>query len=192
MTAQTQPGSIDEQTGLSTRTHLDTFTLASWESATAAAGALSVLLLELDDFGRFCDNYGTEAGELLVRRAGAMIRASGLAATDGAGRLGPAEFLIILPGATLDAAQIPAERILRAMRDLEIPHRGSTVSNYVTVSIGAASCRPQPGDSLVTLIEAGANALWSAKRRGHNRISAYELSPDVGMEEADSLLRDVG
>ncbi len=192
MSAQPQSKDNNEQMGLSTRTELDAFTLASWESATAAAGGLSVLLVELDDFGRFCDNYGTEAGELLVRRASTVIRTSGVSGADRAGRLGPAEFLIILPGATLDAAQIPAERILRAIRDLEIPHRGSTVSNYVTVSVGAAACRPQPGDSLVTLIEAGANALWSAKRRGHNRIAAYDLSPEAGAETADSPLRQVG
>jgi two-component system chemotaxis family response regulator WspR len=192
MTAQPQPGKIDEQTGLATRSQLDDFTLATWDSATAAAGALSVVLVELDDFGRYCDNYGTEAGELLLRRASAVIRASGLSAADRAGRSGPAEFLIILPSATLDAAHIPAERILRGIRNLEIPHRGSTVSNYVTVSIGAASCRPQPGDSLVTLIDAGGSALWSAKRRGHNRIAAYELSPNVGAEAADSALRQVG
>lgn len=192
MTAQPQSKDKNEPVGLSTRPELDAFTLASWQAATAAAGALSVLLVELDDFGRFCDNYGTEAGELLVRRAGTVIRTSGLTGADCAGRLGPAEFLIILPGATLDAAQIPAERILRAIRDLEIPHRGSTVSNYVTVSVGAACCRPQPGDSLVTLIEAGANALWSAKRRGHNRIAAYDLSPEGGADAADSPLRQVG
>ena len=192
MSAQRQSKDKNEQGGLSTRTELDAFTLASWESATAAAGGLSVLLVELDDFGRFCDNYGTEAGEMLVRRASAVIRTSGVSGVDRVGRLGPAEFLIILPGATLDAAQIPAERILRAMRDLEIPHRGSTVSNYVTVSVGAASCRPQPGDALVTLIEAGANALWSAKRRGHNRIAAYDLSPEGVADTADSPLRQVG
>jgi two-component system chemotaxis family response regulator WspR len=202
MTAQPEPGTIDEQTGLSTRSHLEAFTLASWEAATAASGALSVVMLELDDFGRYCDNYGTEAGEMLARRASHVLRASGLAPGDRAGRLGPGEFLIVLPGATLDAAQIPAERILRGLRNLEIPHRGSTVSNYVTVSIGAASCRPQPGDSAITLIEAGASALWSAKHGGHNRIAAYELSPDVltpevlssevGADTADSAMRQVG
>ena len=87
---------------------------------------------------------------------------------------------------------MPAERILRAVRDLEIPNRGSTVSNYVTVSIGAASCRPQPGDSMVTLIDAGASALWTAKRRGHDRIAAYELSPTLAAEEAVSAKRQVG
>jgi diguanylate cyclase (GGDEF)-like protein len=192
MTPQPQPGSIDEHTGLSTRNHLDAFTLATWDSAAAAADALSVVMVELDDFGRYCDNYGTEAGELLIRRASAVIRASGLAVNERAGRLGPAEFLMILPGATLDAAQIQAERILRGVRDLEIPHRGSTVANFVTVSIGAASCRPQPGDSMVTLIDAGAGALWSAKRRGHNRIAAYELSPEFGAEAADFARRQVG
>jgi two-component system, chemotaxis family, response regulator WspR len=192
MPAPPKPGKIDEHTGLSTRNHLDTFTLATWESAAAASDPLSVVMVELDDFGRYCDNYGTEAGELLIRRASGVIRGSGLAASERAGRSGPAEFLIILPGATLDAAHIPAERILRGMRDLEIPHRGSTVSNYVTVSIGAASCRPQPGDSLVTLIDASAGALWSAKRRGHNRIAAYELSPEVGAEIADLPRRQVG
>jgi two-component system, chemotaxis family, response regulator WspR len=151
--------------------------LSAWESATAAAGAMSVVLVELDDFERYCDNYGPEAGEALLRRAGAVIRANVLTVADQVGRLETCGFLIILPGATLDAAHIPAERILRAVRDLEIPNRGSTVSNYVTVSIGAASCTPLPGDCLVTLIDAGASALWTAKRRGRNRIAAFELSP---------------
>ncbi len=97
--------------------HLDALTRATWEEATAASGALSVVLVELDDFGRYRDNYGPEAGELLVRRAGAVIRASGLSVNDRVGRHGAAGFLIILPGATLDAAHIPAERVLRAIRD---------------------------------------------------------------------------
>ena len=171
---------------------LDSFTLATWESATARAGALSVVLVELDDFERYCDNYGPEAGEVLLRRISAVIRGSGLAGGDRAGRMAGPEFLIVLPGACLDAAHVPAERILRAVRDLEIPNRGSTVSNYVTVSIGAASCHPQPGDSMLTLIEAGASALWTAKRRGHNRIAAYELSPTLGAEVAVSGIRQVG
>jgi two-component system chemotaxis family response regulator WspR len=171
---------------------LDAFTAATWESATAVSGAMAVVLVELDDFGRYCDNYGTEAGEMLLRRASAVIRGSGLKATDRAGRLSGAEFLLVLPGASLDAAHIPAERILRAVRDLEIPNRGSTVSNYVTVSIGAASCRPQPGDSMVTLLDAGASALWTAKRRGQNRIAAYELSPNVSADDAVSDVRRVG
>jgi hypothetical protein len=44
----------------------------------------------------------------------------------------------------------------------------------------------------VTLIDAGGSALWSAKHRGHNRIAAYELSPNVGADTADSALRQVG
>ncbi len=192
MTTDVQQADVDHLTGLPTGAPLEAFTLATWESATAASGPMSVVLVELDDFERYCDNYGAEAGEILLRRATAVIRGSGLKATDRAGRLAGAEFLLVLPGATLDAAHIPAERILRAMRDLEIPNRGSTVSNYVTVSIGAASCRPQPGDSLVTLVDAGANALWSAKRRGHNRIAAYELSPNIAADETVSGLRYVG
>jgi two-component system chemotaxis family response regulator WspR len=179
MTTDEQQADVDHLTGLPMGARLDAITLATWESVTAVSGAMAVVLVELDDFERYCDNYGAQAGEMLLRRASTVIRGSGLKATDQAGRLASAEFLLLLPGASLDVAQIPAERILRGMRDLEIPNRGSTVSNYVTVSIGAASCRPQPGDSLVTLVDAGASALWTAKRRGQNRIAAYELSPEV-------------
>ena len=139
MTTQQPAAQVDVLSGLPTGHHLNAFTLASWESAAAAAGVMSVVLVELDDFERYGDNYGPQAGEVLLQRADAVIRAHGLGAADRAGRLGTGGFLIILPGATLDTAHIPAERILRAVRDLEIPNRGSTVSNYVTVSIGAAS-----------------------------------------------------
>jgi diguanylate cyclase (GGDEF)-like protein len=192
MTSDVQLADVDPLTGLPMGGRLNAFTLSTWESAAAACGPPSLVLVELDDFERYCDNYGAEAGEMLLRRATAVLRGSGLKSADGAGRLAGAQFLLVLPGASLDAAHIPAERILRAMRDLEIPNRGSTVSNYVTVSIGAASCRPQPGDSLDTLVDAGAAALWSAKQRGRNRIAAYELSPTLAAEEAVSELRQVG
>ena len=189
---QQQEVEVDALTGLITGTCLDSFTQAAWESATAAADALSLVLVELDDFERYCDNYGPEAGEVLLRRVSAVIRGSGLSASDRAGRLTGPEFLLVLPGATLDAAHVPAERILRAVRDLEMPNRGSTVANYVTVSIGAASCRPQPGDSMDTLIDAGGSALWSAKRRGHDRIAAYDLSPNFVAEPAKNAFRQLG
>src|ERR1700744_4510650 len=137
MTSEQQQVEVDALTGLPLRAHLNAFTEATWESATAVAGAMSVILVELDDFERYCDNYGPEAGEMLLRRAGAVTRASGLKTTDRAGRLGDAEFLIVLPGASLDAAHIPAERILRAMRDLEMPNRGSEASDYGDVGSGA-------------------------------------------------------
>ena len=183
---------VDVLTGLLTGAQLDSFTLATWESATVGAGALSVMLVELDDFERYCDNYGPEAGEVLLRRVSAVIRASGLSGGDRAGRLAGPEFLIVLPGATWMRRMCRPNASCVRCADLEIPNRGSTVSNYVTVSIGAASCRPQPGDSMVTLIDAGASALWTAKRRGHNRIAAYELSPTLAADEAVSGNRHVG
>src|ERR1700733_9051830 len=186
MTAEQHHVEFDVLTGLVSGNQMDAFTLASWESATAAADVLSVVLVELDDFERYCDSYGPEAGEALLKRMGAVIRARGLRATDRAGRRADPEFLIVLPGATLGAAQVPAERILRAVRGLEIPHRGSTIANYVTVSIGAACCRPQPGDAMVTLLDAGASALWAAKRRGHDRIAGYDLSPNIDAAPAEA------
>ncbi|HEV2701575.1 MAG TPA: diguanylate cyclase [Steroidobacteraceae bacterium] len=192
MISDDQAADVDHLTGLPMGASLDALTLDSWESATTACGAMAVLLVELDDFERYCDNYGAAAGELLLRRVSTLLCGSGVRASDRAGRVTGAQFLLVLPGASLDAAQIPAERILRAVRDLEIPNRGSTISNYVTVSIGAASCRPQPGDSMVTLVDAGASALWSAKQRGQNRIAAYELSPNVPQEEAVLDVMHVG
>lgn len=192
MTSDVQQAGVDPQSGLPRDGLLNAFTLGAWESAAATSGAVSLVLVELDDFERYCDNYGAEAGEVLLHRATAVIRGSGLKSTDRAGRLAGAQFLLVLPGTSLDSAYDPAECILRAMRDLEIPNRGSTVSNYMTVSIGAASCRPRPGDSLVTLVDAGAAALWSAQQRGRNRIAAYELSPTLAAEEAVSDLRQAG
>lgn len=193
MTMQPQQQPVDcDDLGIASSPLLDAFARASWDSVADAGQAMSVLLVGLDDFERYGDGYGPQAADILVRRAEAVLRACGLGSAARVGRLPAGEFVVILPGATLDTTRIPSERILRAIRDLEIPHRGSTVANYVTVSIGAASCRPQPGDSLVTLIDAGASALWSAKRRGHNRICAYELSPGSGVEETVSDVRLVG
>ena len=189
MTTEQRAADVDHLTGLPMGERLDALTAASWDSATALSAAMAVVLVELDDFECYGDRYGTEAAETLLRRTAAVIRGSGLKAGEQAGRVAGAEFLLLLPGASLDAAQIPAERILRGIRALEIPNRGSTVANVVTVSIGAASCRPQPGDALATLVDAGASALWTAKRRGRNRIAGYELSPGGAAEELPGVRR---
>ena len=65
-----------------------------------------------------------------------------------------------------------AENIRNKVERLHIPHRASTVTDHLTVSIGVASVIPQRGDSFEALVEAANAALHEAKQTGKNRVSA--------------------
>jgi diguanylate cyclase (GGDEF)-like protein len=142
----------------------------------------AVLLLDIDHFKRINDEHGHPAGDAVLRQLAELMRV-GQRKIDMLGRIGGEEFAIVLPGTTLDAAAVFAERLRQ--RVAETPMRldggaGSTVlvTVTVTVSIGVAVMGGrQPGGD-AALIRAD-QALYRAKRGGRNRV---EL---MGAEEAD-------
>ena len=159
-----------------------------WQEAIEAGRTLSLLMIEVDDLRRYEDCYGPEAGDVLLRQvARAVDRCCGPLPAP-AGRVWGGEFVLLVPGLEAVRARAAAERVLTGVRDLEIPHRGSTVSNYVTVSIGVASCRPRAGDSAAAVVDAAAGALWAAKRRGGDRAEIRDLDA-LARESFDTLRR---
>src|SRR5690606_21410933 len=86
-------------------------------------------------------------------------------------RFGGEEFIVVLTGTPLSVAIEAAERLRLAVEARRVAHVGSQVSAYVTVSIGAASTRPQWGTSskqgLITQVD---EALYKAKKAGRNRV----------------------
>lgn len=129
---------------------------------------LSLLLLDVDFFKPYNDVYGHPQGdECLVRItqavASVLHRPGDLLA-----RYGGEEFVVILPGTDLAGARWMAETLLQTVRELQIPHRGSRVAPWVSISIGVASQVPTVDASPEALIHAADRALYAAKQGGRN------------------------
>lgn len=141
---------------------------------TTRHGQLSVLLCDVDFFKLYNDTYGHPAGDACLTAIGAAIQGCILRPEDLACRYGGEEFLVVLPDCDRKGASCVGERILEAVRSLELPHAASTVSPRVTISVGGASATVTDTFDQESLLTAADEALYRAKRNGRDRYCGAE------------------
>lgn len=128
---------------------------------------LSVLMLDVDSFKSFNDNYGHPSGDQLLRSVAQLLRA-GVRTVDKVGRYGGEEFVIIMPETHKDDAFLLAERIRRTIEQQAfIVVAGEEI--HRTVSVGVASY-PEDGLNPQEVIERADEALYRAKHSGRNCV----------------------
>jgi two-component system chemotaxis family response regulator WspR len=164
---------LDGLTGLSNRRYLDEYMAVEWSRAAREKIALSVLMIDVDDFKLYNDSYGHLAGDDVLKRVADAIRLGSERPADLATRYGGEEFMVILPSTPFPGALGAGEKLRQRVEQLNIPH-GKSGSGHVTVSIGGASTIPSRGDSALQLIEAADRALYAAKKGGKNRVVMHE------------------
>lgn len=167
----------DALTGLSNRRHLEQ-SLDVETSRLARAGEwLSVVMLDIDFFKQFNDTYGHPAGDRCIMMVGAALARAVKRATDLPARYGGEEFACILPCADPLGAEMVAQEIRLQIQSLNIPHEGSAVSPFITVSIGVASARCTPDASADRWIAEADRQLYAAKQQGRDRICVTRFDP---------------
>ena len=129
---------------------------------------LSVLIVDIDHFKQFNANYGYSAADALLCSVAQYCREN-TRASDVVGRLGGAEFCMILPETSKDGALVVADK-LRFEIEVFVSKMG-TDDLQPTVSIGVASLTGKEKHFEDLLINAS-NALVIAKRSGRNRVVA--------------------
>ncbi len=129
---------------------------------------MSVLMIDVDHFKSFNDQYGHLTGDQILRKM-AQILKENIREIDIAGRYGGEEFCVLLPDTDREGAKYAAERIRQATEKSEIEAYDNTVK--ATVSIGLATF-PKDGQSVDELIEKADQALYQAKQTGRNRVWA--------------------
>ncbi len=158
---------VDPLTRLYTRQYFD-FRLAEEVREHRARGApLALLMCDLDHFKDKNDIYGHPVGDVILAEAAAILRQNvpGFAA-----RYGGEEFAGILPGVPAGRAEDLAKDIRRAVE--EHSFNAGDEPLRCTISIGVAALSGDDGPE--ALIKKADEALYSAKRRGRNRVETYE------------------
>jgi diguanylate cyclase (GGDEF)-like protein len=133
--------------------------------------ALTVAMIDIDRFKSINDTYGHPVGDQVIRSLAWLLKGH-LRTNDLIGRYGGEEFLVALPGVTLDQAYSVIERIRSDF--LAMPHTHPQGSLYASFSAGIAAYSDQSTADRLT--EAADNALLQAKRNGRNRIERAQVS----------------
>ncbi|MDR4509434.1 MAG: diguanylate cyclase [Candidatus Brocadiaceae bacterium] len=162
--------SLDGLTGISNRRHFDEVLDKEWRRAFRNGNFLSVILMDIDFFKSYNDNYGHQAGDDCLTQIAGVIHGMVRRPGDLVARYGGEEFVIILPETALENASKFADTIRSAVESRNIPHVHSSVSRFVTCSLGVAAILPGGDVSPQQLIAAADKALYQAKEGGRNRV----------------------
>lgn len=172
----------DGLTGLLNRREIVDFLRRELHRTEREQKPTSIILADIDLFKMVNEQYGSTAGDEVLREIGRRLR-SRLRAYDGVGRYGGEEFLLVLPGCDLTAALIRADQVRSFVCSKPVDMQGKsktvTVSMGVAVAAGGAQLDPQ---EFLNRADAG---LYKAKRNGRNRVeqlddTATKLSARVG------------
>jgi len=161
---------LDGLTGIANRRRFDEYCEAEWNRCRRHGHPMSLVMIDIDFFKPYNDRYGHAEGDRVLKSvAGALSRATPRPG-DLATRYGGEEFACVLPETDLNGARHVADRILRGVHDLAIPHTASEAADHVTVSLGIACDVPRLDGDPGALIRAADQALYKAKEQGRNRV----------------------
>lgn len=159
----------DDVTGLYNHRHLMEEIEKEVERSKRHHHVLSGMMVDVDGFKEINDSYGHLTGDYVLREAAFVLNES-IRKIDIIGRYGGDEFVIILPEASLDAAETVSERILQNVRQ----HRFMTKRDHIslTVSVGLFHFEDASDLSKTQFIEKIDDAMFRAKALGKDRLFA--------------------
>ncbi|WP_414543040.1 diguanylate cyclase domain-containing protein [Nostoc sp. CCY0012] len=161
---------VDGLTGLANRRRFDDYLNTQWINLVQKQSPLSLILCDIDFFKLYNDYYGHPAGDVCIREVGTVLSQKAQRNQDLVARYGGEEFAVIMPNTHAFGAFHVAKEIQAGVRELQISHHQSAVSEYITLSMGVTTIIPtwetSPGD----LILAADKALYQAKEQGRDRI----------------------
>lgn len=164
----------DGLTRLANRRHFDEALHTEFYRLKRSGAPLSLIMIDIDHFKKFNDSYGHIAGDNCLKQVALGIKNITGRAHDIVARYGGEEFAVILPETDDQRATALAERIRKAVEQLEIPHELSESEKYVTVSLGVVTVSASVIASPETVVDMADKALYRAKKNGRNRVESAE------------------
>jgi diguanylate cyclase (GGDEF)-like protein len=157
----------DPLTGLFNRRYMEETLSRELRRSVRFKRPLGVIMLDIDHFKQFNDDFSYAAGDLLLQALGNFLQDS-LRHGDVICRYGGEEFVLILPEASLEDTHKRAEHIRTGVTGLQIQHRGVSLGT-ITMSLGVAAC-PEHGEDPESILQAVDTALHKAKAAGRNHL----------------------
>jgi diguanylate cyclase (GGDEF)-like protein len=154
----------DGLTGLGNRHWMKDMFEREVTRARTSATSLCLMMIDIDNFKRFNDQYGHIAGDRVLVAVSEVLREH-LRPTDLVARFGGDEFAALLPGIELRQGQQTAERLREHVANLSPP----SLATPITISIGVSTNRSD--DDVASLVARADGAMYEAKDGGRNRVA---------------------
>lgn len=159
----------DGLTGVANRRAFDQAFAHAWRLARRSGQPLALLMVDVDQFKRYNDHYGHQAGDECLQGVATQLKRLCKRPGDMVARYGGEEFILMLPDTDSAGAMHVAQALLSSMADLGLAHATSEVAPFVTVSIGVASTAALDIHRPERLLQAADQALYAAKNSGRAR-----------------------
>lgn len=170
---------VDSLTGVANRRTFDARLDEEWKRAYRSESEIAILIIDVDLFKTYNDQYGHQAGDAVLKAVAMAIQDGVRRPGDFVARYGGEEFVVIIPTTDIYGAIEVAETVRRAVLDLRIPH-DLNPEHIVTVSVGASSALPRVTLGIADqMFSAADKALYSAKASGRNKVKANITASSV-------------
>lgn len=165
----------DALTGTLNRLAMNTDLEQAREELSVSRQPAAVIMLDIDHFKAYNDEYGHAAGDDALRMVADRIQHE-IRPGDRLYRYGGEEFLVLLKGTKLEVGAQVAARIACGVTTLGLPHAGNQPWGVVTVSAGVAAMDPAATMAVDCVSDADV-ALYRSKRSGRNTVATYQGEP---------------
>ena len=164
----------DQLTGLFNRRHLYVVFDSESRRARRDKMQLAYYLIDIDYFKRFNDSYGHLCGDMALRQVANCLQRACRRPSDAAFRIGGEEFSILSVHRSAEDVVVFGEKMRQSIEDLKIPHQGSDINEFVTVSVGGACKVPSSEDTFDYFMAEADRRLYQAKSSGRNRLAVSD------------------
>ena len=171
----------DALTGIPNRRAMDRHLGSEWNRHCRSRKPLSLLFIDIDYFKQYNDTYGHEGGDHCLARVAELLCRQVQRPGEMVARFGGEEFAVILPETDAAHAQVVAESIRSELEQQCIPHAGSGISAFLTLSVGVSTTLPNLGQAIDDLRQIADLALYEAKNTGRNKVVARSSLLDAGI-----------
>ena len=164
----------DSLTGLINHRAITEMVDSELDRAIRQEQALSVVMVDIDNFKTINDTHGHPSGDRVIRRLSTLLNTR-LRKYDGVGRYGGEEFMVVLPATSIDAAARLIDRLRAQFAELAITtEAGDTIHCHFSAGVAAYPEHITPQE----LINAADGALYRAKQAGRNRVEVRHYDAD--------------
>jgi two-component system cell cycle response regulator len=168
---------LDSLTQVANRRRFDQYFEREWQYAFRHQQSLALILCDIDYFKRYNDYYGHQAGDRCLQQVAGAMRSAVKRSIDLVARYGGEEFAVVLPNTQVEGALQVAEEIRAAVKQLNLRHEDSFVSDRITLSLGVSSAIPQAKHQPAVAIATADRALYIAKTSGRDRVIYQDIDP---------------